>query len=85
MFLLLPTNALLNRLHHEEMVTAHLGSQCSKDGGAKGSSLVATTILHTIVQDLAFAAWNRAQNRILKQAARNQSLHPPWHQLMASY
>ena len=46
-----------------------LESQNSNNGGANGSSLVATTILHPMVRDLAFSASNKAQNRVLKQAA----------------
>jgi hypothetical protein len=42
----------------DEMVTGDLGSQNSNDGGANGSSLIATTILHPMVQDLAFSATN---------------------------
>jgi hypothetical protein len=51
------------------MVTGDAESQDSNNWGANGSNLVATTILHPIVQDLAFAALNKAQNRVLKQAA----------------
>ena len=53
----------------DEMVTGDLESQNSNNGGANGSSLVATTILHPMVRDLAFSASNKAQNRVLKQAA----------------
>jgi hypothetical protein len=53
----------------DEMVTEDLESQNSNNGGANGSSLVATTILHSMVQDLAFSASNKAQNRVLKPAA----------------
>jgi hypothetical protein len=53
----------------DEIVTGDLESQKSNNGGANGSSLVATTILHPIVRDLAFSASNKAQNRVLKQAA----------------
>jgi hypothetical protein len=53
----------------EKTVTADLGSQDNNDGGANRSILVATTILHPMVQDLAYAASNKAQNRVLKQAA----------------
>jgi hypothetical protein len=61
----------------EKMVTADLGSQDSNDGCADGSSsLVATTILHPMVQDLAFAASSKDQNRVLKQAAAfNATIH----------
>jgi hypothetical protein len=45
----------------EKTLTADLGSQNSNDGGGNGSSLVATTILHPMVQNL--AASNKAQNR----------------------
>jgi hypothetical protein len=44
-------------------------SQNSNDGGANGSSLIATTTLYPMVQDLAFSASNKAQKRVLKQAA----------------
>jgi hypothetical protein len=37
--------------------------------GANGSGLVAMTILHPMVRDLAFLASNKAQNRVSKQAA----------------
>jgi hypothetical protein len=50
------------------MVTGDLESQDSNDGGANGSSLVATTILHPMVRDLAFSALNKAENCVLKQA-----------------
>jgi hypothetical protein len=53
----------------EKTVTADLGSQDSNHGGANGSSLIATTILRPMVRDLAFAASNKAQNRVLKQVA----------------
>jgi hypothetical protein len=53
----------------DEMVTGDLESQNSNNGGANGSSLVATMILHPMVRDLAFSASNKAQNRVLKQAA----------------
>jgi hypothetical protein len=57
----------------EKTVTADLGSQDrsqdSSDGGSNRSSLVATTILHPMVQNLAFAASNKAQKRVLKHAA----------------
>jgi hypothetical protein len=53
----------------DEMVTGDLESQNSNNRGANGSSLVATTILHPMVRDLAFSASNKAQNRVLKQAA----------------
>jgi hypothetical protein len=51
------------------MVTGDLESQNSNNGGANGSSLIATTILHPMVRDLAFSASNKAQKRVLKQAA----------------
>jgi hypothetical protein len=38
------------------MVKGDLESQDSNDGGANGSSLVAATILHPMVHDLAFSA-----------------------------
>jgi hypothetical protein len=53
----------------DEMVTGDLESQNSNNGGSNGSSLIATTILHPMVRDLAFSASNKAQNRVLKQAA----------------
>jgi hypothetical protein len=53
----------------DKMVKGDLESKDSNDGGAKGSSLVATTILHPKVRDLAFSASNKAHNRISKQAA----------------
>ena len=53
----------------DKMVTGDLESKDSNDGGANGSSLLATTILHPMVQDLAFSASNKAQNRVSKQAA----------------
>ncbi len=60
----------------DKMVTGDLESQDSNDGGANGSSLVATTILHPMVRALAFSASNKAQNRVLKQAAAfNATIH----------
>jgi hypothetical protein len=53
----------------DKMVTGNLEIQDSNDGGTNGSSLVATTILHPMVHDLAFLATNKAQNRVLKQVA----------------
>jgi hypothetical protein len=53
----------------DKMATEDLESKDSNDGGANGSSLVATTILHLMVRDLAFSASNKAQNCVLKQAA----------------
>jgi hypothetical protein len=53
----------------DKMVTGDLESPNSNDRGANGSTLAATTILHAMVRDLAFAASNKAQNRVLKQAA----------------
>jgi hypothetical protein len=53
----------------DKMVMGDFKSQNSDDGGANGSRLVATTILHPMVQDLAFSASNKAQNRVFKQAA----------------
>jgi hypothetical protein len=53
----------------DKMVTGDLESKDSNDGGANGSSLLATTILHPMVQDLAFLTSNKAQNCVLKQAA----------------
>jgi hypothetical protein len=60
----------------DKMVTGDLESQNSNDGGANGSSLIATTILHSMVQDLAFSASNKAQKRVFKQAAAfNTTIH----------
>jgi hypothetical protein len=53
----------------DKMLTGDLGSQDSNDGGASGSSLVGTTMLHPMVRNLAFLAMNKAQKRILKHAA----------------
>ena len=53
----------------DKIVTGDLESQDSNDGGANGSTLVAKTILHPMVRDLAFLASSKAQKRILKQAA----------------
>jgi hypothetical protein len=53
----------------DEMVTGDLESQNSNDGGANGSSLIAMTILHPMVRDLAFSASSKARKRVLKQAA----------------
>jgi hypothetical protein len=39
----------------DKMVTRDLESQDSNDGGTNGSRLVATTILHPMVRDLAFS------------------------------
>jgi hypothetical protein len=39
-----------------KMGTEDLESQNINDGGANGSSLIATTILHPMVRDLAFSA-----------------------------
>jgi hypothetical protein len=52
----------------DKMATEDLESQNINDGGANGSSLIATTILHPMVQDLAFLASNKAQYRVLKQS-----------------
>jgi hypothetical protein len=58
------------------MVTGNLESQDTNDGGANGSSLVATMILHPMVRDLAFSASKKAQNRVLKQVAGfNATIH----------
>jgi hypothetical protein len=60
----------------DKMVTGDLESQNSNEGGANGSSLIATTILHPMVQDLAFSASNKAQKRVFKQAvAFNPTIH----------
>jgi hypothetical protein len=53
----------------DKMATEDWESQNINDGGANGSSLIATTILHPMLRDLAFSASNKAQNRVLKQAA----------------
>jgi hypothetical protein len=45
----------------DKMVTGDLESQDSNDGGANGSSLVATTILHPMGHNLTFSASNKAQ------------------------
>ena len=58
----------------EKMVTGDLESQESNNVGTNGSSLVATTILHPMVCNLAFAASKKAQNRVLKQAATEQPM-----------
>jgi hypothetical protein len=50
----------------DKMVTGDLESQNSNDGGANGSSLIATTILRPMVRDLAFSASNKAQKRVFK-------------------
>jgi hypothetical protein len=58
------------------MVTGDLESQDTNYGGANGSSLVATAILHPMVRDLAFSASKKAQNRFLKQVAGfNATIH----------
>jgi hypothetical protein len=60
----------------DKMVTGDLESQDSNNGGDNGSTLVATTILHPMVRTLAFSASNKAQNRVLKQAAAfNSTIH----------
>jgi hypothetical protein len=60
----------------DKMVTGDLESQNSNDGGANGSSLIATTIMRPMVQDLAFSASNKAQKRVFKQAAAfNATIH----------
>jgi hypothetical protein len=53
----------------DKMVSEVLESKNSNDGGANGSTLIATAILHPMVRALAFSASNKAQNRVLKQAA----------------
>jgi hypothetical protein len=50
----------------DKMATEDLESQNTNDGGANGSTLVATTILHPMVRDLAFLAPNKAQKRVLR-------------------
>ena len=58
----------------EKMVTGDLESQASDNGGTNGSTLVATTILHPMVCDLAFASSDKAQKIVLKQAATEQPM-----------
>jgi hypothetical protein len=53
----------------DKMVMGDFESQNSNDGGANGSSLVAMTIAHPMVRDLAYLASNKAQNRVFKQTA----------------
>jgi hypothetical protein len=53
----------------DKMVTAGLESQETNDGGDDGSSLIDTTIMLPMVQDLAFSASDKAQKRVLKKAA----------------
>jgi hypothetical protein len=53
----------------DKMASEVLESKNSNDGGANGSTLIATMILHPMVRDLAFSASKKAQNRVLKQAA----------------
>jgi hypothetical protein len=60
----------------DKMVMGDLESQDTNDGGDNGSSLVATTILHPMVHDLASLASKKAQNCVLKQvAAFNATIH----------
>jgi hypothetical protein len=60
----------------EKTVTTDLGNQNSNDGGGNRSNLLASTILHPMAQNLAFVATNKAQNRVLKQAAAfNATIH----------
>jgi hypothetical protein len=60
----------------DKMFTGDLESQNSNDGGANGSSLIATTIMRPMVRDLAFPASNKAQKRVFKQAAAfNPTIH----------
>jgi hypothetical protein len=60
----------------DKMALEVLESQNSNDGGANSSTLIATTILHPMVRDLAFSASKKAQNRVLKQvAAFNATIH----------
>jgi hypothetical protein len=51
------------------MLTGDLESQNGNNGGANGSSVIATTIMHPMVQDLAFLASNKFQKCVSKQAA----------------
>jgi hypothetical protein len=61
----------------DKMASEVLESQNSNDGGANGSTLIATTILHPMLRDLAFSASKKAQNRALKQvAAFNATIQP---------
>jgi hypothetical protein len=60
----------------DKMVTGGFKSQNSNDEGANGPSLVAMTIVHPMVRDLAYSASNKAQNCIFKQAAAfNATIH----------
>jgi hypothetical protein len=60
----------------DKMDTGELESQNSNNGGANGSSLIATTIMRQMVRDLAFSALNKAQKRVFKQAAVfNATIH----------
>jgi hypothetical protein len=60
----------------DKIDTGDFESQNSNDGGANSSSLVAMTIVHPMVRDLAYSASNKAQNRVLKQAAAfNATIH----------
>jgi hypothetical protein len=60
----------------DKMASKVLESQNINDGGANGSPLIVTTILHPMVRDLAFLASKKAQNRVLKQvAAFNATIH----------
>ena len=52
----------------DKMATEDFDSKDSNDGCANGSSLVASTILHPMVRDLAFSASNKAQDCMLKQS-----------------
>jgi hypothetical protein len=58
------------------MVTGDFETQNSNDAGANGSSLVAMTIMHPMVRDLAYSASNKARKRVFKQAAAfNATIH----------
>jgi hypothetical protein len=59
------------------MVRGDFESKTSNDGGTNGSSLVAMTIVHLMVRDLAYSASNKAQNRFFKQLMRGQAVFPP--------
>jgi hypothetical protein len=60
----------------DKIVTGDFESQNSNNGGVNGSSLVAMTIVHPIVRDLAYLVSNKAQNRVFKQAAAfNATIH----------
>jgi hypothetical protein len=59
----------------DKMVTGNLESQDANDGGANGSSLVATMILHPMVRDLAFSASKKAQLLCNNPHSINATIH----------